>query len=415
MTGDLLDLEEARRRILRAVRPLPIERLPLEECRGRRLGEELRAPLDLPPFPCSAMDGWAVRSADTRGARPARPVYLRGIGTAAAGAGGAARLSRGTALRIFTGAPLPPGADAVVRQEDVAGTPPGGILLVRPLDRGADARPAGEDVRRGQVAAPAGTLLTPPILGLLAGLGFTRLPVRRAPRVALFTTGDEVVPPGGRLRAGQIYDSNGPMLSALLAQAGVRVIRRGHLSDRLETVVRTLRRAAAGADLVVTSGGISVGDYDFVRAAVLRVGRISFWRVRVKPGKPFLFGRVGGALFFALPGSPYASWFAFESYLRPALRKMGGAPHPAPRRISVRTATPFPASRDRVQAVRSRVEERRGLWEARPVGTTGSGSLSPFLEANAIVLVPRGARPVPRGSLLPADLLDLEGLAPPAG
>jgi len=317
---ELLGWEEAVATITGALGPLPAEEVDLEEAHGRALAQDVRLPRDLPTFDNSAMDGWALRAADA----PSPGTALRVVGQRAAGSTPGEALRPGEAVRIFTGAPLPPGADCVVRQEDAS--PEGDrVQLGIAAEQGAFVRPAGEDGRRGEVALAAGAELRPAELGRLAALGLTRVRVHRRPSVGILSSGDELVGPGEAFREGAVYESNGVALSAAAREAGADPLRLGTARD-LPGEAEALLRRADGCDAIVTCGGASVGERDLVKGALLALGAEAiFWRIAIKPGKPFGFYRLpGGTPVFLLPGNPASAGVTFEIFVRPALRRLAG-------------------------------------------------------------------------------------------
>lgn len=291
----------------------------LEDADGRVLAADIAAPLSLPPFANSAVDGYALRHADLAvGDETRLPV----VGRIAAGQV-AIEMSRASAVRIFTGAPLPAGADTVVMQEEVR-RDGNGIVVPVGSKHGAHIRPAGEDVARGMRAFAEGHRLRPQDIGLLAALGLARVDVRRRPRVALFSTGDELTEPGQSLAAAAIYDANRAMLRALLARAGAEPVDLGILRDDRETLAARLSEAARDCDLVITSGGVSVGEEDHVKAAVASCGALDLWRIAIKPGKPVAIGHIAGTPFIGLPGNPVAVFVTFAFVARPLIAKLSG-------------------------------------------------------------------------------------------
>ena len=304
-----------------------IETVPLLEADARVLAEDVVAAVDLPPFANAAVDGYAVRLSDVEG--QAVPV----LGRLAAGAP-ATPLRPGTAMRIFTGAPMPGGADTVFMQEDVIERD-GRVLLPEGLRPGANTRPAGEDIAHGTLALPKGRVLRPQDVALAAALGLRTLPVRRRLRVALFSTGDELADPGAPLAPSQRWDSNRVLLAALCRRAGVVVTDLGILPDLPDAIAAALGTAAGSHDLVLTSGGVSTGEEDHVRAAVEATGRLVFWRVAIKPGRPVAMGQIGDALFLGLPGNPVAAYVTFVRLGRALLAALAGAEPPDFRTLPV--------------------------------------------------------------------------------
>jgi molybdopterin molybdotransferase len=351
--GKLQTVDAALEMIARSV-PCVVgtEHVPLLDADGRVLAAEFVAPVDLPPFANAAVDGYAVRLADAE-AKPALPIS----GRLAAGMTATA-LQPGTAQRIFTGAPLPPGADTVFMQEDVQERD-GAVLLPPGLNRGANTRPVGEDITSGTRALAAGARLRPQDLALAAALGATGLEVRRPVRVALFSTGDELVDPGEMPGPAQRFDSNRVLLAALCRRAGAVVTDLGILPDRIEPIAAALRQAGAAHDLILTSGGVSTGEEDHVRAALEAAGRLAWWRLAIKPGRPVAMGEVGEAMFLGLPGNPVAVFVTFVRVARPVLDALGGA---APRKLQpvpVPAAFSYRKKADRREYVRVRIEDGR--------------------------------------------------------
>jgi len=326
--GPLLPVAEAEQLIAARVNPVSgREKVPLREALGRVLAADIVAPVNLPPFDNSAVDGYAVRGEDIDAAREQR---LAIVDRVAAGHAATHAIKSGEAVRIFTGAPMPPGADTVFMQEDcrIDGTH---VIVPSGLSRGANRRLAGEDIRAGAVALPAGRRLSAQDVALVAALGLTAIEVRRRVRVALFSTGDEIAEPGSPLAGAALYDSNRYLLAAAVARFGVEVTDLGILRDEPKTLARAIAAAAADHDLVLTSGGVSTGEADYVRGAVESIGRIVFWRVALKPGRPVAMGVIPGgksgeaAAFVGLPGNPVAVFVTFVRVVRPLLLRLAGA------------------------------------------------------------------------------------------
>jgi molybdopterin molybdotransferase len=343
IAAGLLSVEAVREAVLGAVGgPLPAERIEVDAVLGRVVAESVRATTDLPPWDNSAMDGYAVRAADTMTASEASPIRLRIVGEVAAGASPTIPVGPGEAIRIATGAPVPAGSDAVVpvesttplgldglpsgpRGRDAAGPLPAACLVHEAVRPGASIRPRGDDLEAGAVLVEQGTEATPAVVALLAGSGVASIPVHRRPRVAVLATGDEIRAPGEPLGPAGIPDANGPGLAALATAAGCDVIRLGVARDDLDDVTGRLRAALPEADVVIVSGGVSVGPYDVVRSAFDTVGRVDLWRVAVQPGKPFAFGVTGSAVpLFGLPGNPVSTFVTYELFVRPVLRRLAG-------------------------------------------------------------------------------------------
>lgn len=366
-------------RIIAATAP---ELLPLAAALGRVLADDVRAEMDVPPTDNSAVDGYAVASADIPGADTRA---LEVVAELAAGFVFGGTLSAGQALRIMTGAPMPAGADTVYPQEVVERR--GGSAIVGPLAAGANTRRRGEDVQAGAVVLPAGGVLRPQEIGVAASLGLAQLLVRRNPRVAILSTGDEVAEPGSVRKPGQIYDSNRFSLRGLVEGAGATAVDDGIVPDQFDELHTRLLRAAEHADVVLTSGGVSVGDYDLVKAVLEQAGRIDFWQVAMQPGRPLAFGSIGSAHFFGLPGNPVASMLTFHLFVRPALWKLAGRRElfvQPFRAIAVEPMGKKPGRREFKRGILAYVHDR---WEVRTTGPQGSGILSSMTAANCFVVI----------------------------
>lgn len=360
------------------------ERVPLREARGRILSENIVAPISVPPHDNSAVDGYAVFFDDLR---PDGETVLPVGGRAAAGHPLGRPARRGEAVRIFTGAPMPKGPDTVMMQEDcIAGD---GTVALRPgIRRGANRRRAGEDVAAGALALSAGRRLRPQEIGLAASLGLTELPVYRRLRVALFSTGDEVREPGLPLSPGAIHDANRYTVAALLEGLGCEVTDLGIQPDSLPSIRKTLSRAAVGHDLVVTSGGMSTGDEDHVKTAVEALGRLHFWRLAIKPGRPVALGQIGRVPFVGLPGNPVAVMVTFLALARPLILRLAGAAEAAPKAFTVRSGFAHRKKRERREYLRVRLERAGdGGLVARKFPRDGAGILSSMVESDGLLVL----------------------------
>ena len=364
----LLTLDEALERLLGALGPLAgpgIEDVSTFDGLGRVLAQDVRSQLDVPPADNTSMDGYALRAADVTAAGTVLPVSQR----LPAGVVGTP-LAAGTAARIFTGAQVPAGADAVVMQEQCAAVE-GGVRVDAVPAPGQWIRRRGEDVLRGDVVLARGARLTPQALGLAASVGAASLSVMRRPRVALFSTGDELVMPGEPLKPGAIYNSNRFTLRGLLQSLGCEVTDLGIVPDRLDATRAALRRAAAGNDLILTCGGVSVGEEDHLRPAVQAEGRLDLWQIAIKPGKPLAFGKVGdSAWFIGLPGNPVSSFVTFLLAVRPVLLRLQGALDLAPRWLKLHAAFDWPRPDRRREFLRARLGES-GALELFPNQSSG--------------------------------------------
>jgi molybdopterin molybdotransferase len=394
--GALMPVDEALAELRARLRPVTgIERVTLHEAAGRILAEDVIAAVDLPPFANSAVDGYAVRHADLApDADTIRPVGAR---VPAGGALGRP-IRPGEAVRIFTGAPMPEGADTVMMQEDAEVLPDGRVRLRAGLKRGANARDAGEDVPKGTVALPAGRLLRPQDVGMAAALGCDAIAVRARLRVALFSTGDELAPPGAALPPLKVYDSNRFTLHAALTRLGCAVTDLGILPDRAEAVASALAEAAPAHDLLLTSGGVSTGEEDHVKAAVEAAGSLFFWRLAIKPGRPVALGQVGGTAFAGLPGNPVAVVVTFVHVVRPLALLLAGGTAVPPLRFPVRAAFRYRKKAGRREYVRaSLVPGEGGAVEARNFPREGAGLLSSLVRTDGLVELDEAATGVAPG------------------
>lgn len=379
--GRLMPIEEAMRIIaLNVPQNVESERSPLAAADGRVLAEDVIAPIDLPPFANSAVDGYAVRIADLE-----RLATLPVEGRVAAGDSVVATLRGGTARRIFTGAPLPDGADTVFMQEDVEIDVAGLVHLPPGLRYGANTRRQGEDVRAGSTALPKGRTLRPQDLALAAALGLPTLPVRRPIRLALFSTGEEVVETGRPLPPGKLYDANRMLLAALARRAGATVADLGILPDGRAAVIDALRAAAATHDVVLTSGGVSTGEEDHVRAAIEALGRVVFWRLAIKPGRPVAMGIIDGRPLIGLPGNPVAAFVTFIHLVRPLFAAMTGASLPVPIAFPARAGFAYRKKSGRREYLRVRITHAPdGGFEAHKHPQDGAGILSSLTETDGL-------------------------------
>lgn len=455
-------VEESLKKILASVAVMSAAYVALADSPGHTLAEDVYADIPLPPFTNSAVDGYAVRAGDTTDANERTPLPLVCIEEIPAGAWPARTVRRGECARIMTGAPLPPGADAVVMVEDTRGESEEGkrrreeeergkggekerVLILEAARAGQHVRFAGGDAQAGERMLAAGELIRAAQIGLLAQMGRDRVMVTRLPRVAVISTGDEVVeiasgviPPQGKIR-----NSNGYALEALVREAGAIVHSRRHIGDDLIATQAALRRCAFGkgnreenrpedrakedgrrktegawledaapdndiADVIVTAGGVSVGDRDFVRVALESMGTLELWRVAMKPGKPVAFGRIGRTLFFGLPGNPVSAHVTFELFVRPALKKMAGVRDEELSRRCV-TATllaDVPHVPPRREYVRARTEWQNGRFVALPLGGQGSANMATLARANSLLIVPEQSEGVKAGEILSVLLLE---------
>lgn len=393
----LLPVADAQQRILSSLTPVSGSVcLGLREALGRVLSQGVRSPLDVPPCANSAMDGYAVRHADFNDDGAA----LKMIGTALAGHPFSGRIEAGQCVRIMTGAKLPDGADTVVMQEETQAQ--GDTLHFNKQPRqGTNVRLPGEDIRQGQDVLTAGHLLTPADLGLLASLGIAEVSVRRRLRVAFFSTGDELRSLGQPLEEGQIYDSNRYTLHGMLSRLGIELIDMGVIADRREDIAQAFSEAAQMADVLITSGGVSVGEADYVKETLDRIGQVEFWKIAMKPGKPLAFGRLGDTVFFGLPGNPVSSMATFYQLVQPALRALAGQPPTPALRLHVPCTTALKKSPGRADYQRGVLEyDADGQLCVRSTGPQGSHILSSMSQANCFIILPTDGASLPAGSLV---------------
>ncbi len=414
----LLRLEAALDRMLAGIGPLPEVELPVDRLDGMVLSREVTARFTLPPWDDSAMDGYAVRSADVAGATADVPVRLRVIGEVAAGHVAEGAVDPGTAMRILTGAMLPAGADAVVRVEDTdapAGVAalPAQVAVRVPVTPRTSVRPAGSDMRQGDRMLAAGDVMAPNRVGALVAAGRGSAWVVRRPRVAILATGDELVAAGEPLDGARIPDSSSPALCAQVRDAGADAVALGIARDDRADIVDRLRQGLEVADIVVASGGVSVGAHDEVRLAFDDIGRIDLWRVAIQPGKPLAFGRAPGPggiprLLFGLPGNPVSSFVTFELFVRPTIRRMAGHTQLGGRTI-VRARLADVARSDPARRAFLRVRlvpDAQGRWTASLAGGQGSHMLSGLAAADGLAIVPEGIGELEAGAEVDVIRLD---------
>ncbi len=393
----MIEPEEAWERVMAAVVPLTPRRFTLDGVAGRVLAEDVRAETDHPPFAASTVDGWAVVAED--------PAPRRRILSGEGGAGEMPTVTvvPGTAVRVMTGAPIPPGADAVVMVEDsvVEGD---FVHFTRTVRPGENVRPAGSDLAAGQVVLAAGTVLGPAEVGLLATVGRFEVWAYPSPRVAVLSTGDEVVEPWATPGPAQIRDSNRYALMAAIREAGGEPVSLGIVPDQPEMLREKVASALDQADVLITSGGVSEGDRDHIGPLLAELGTVHFNRVRQKPGKPFTFATVRGRPCFALPGNPVSALVSFELYVRPALRRMAGHTRLRRPEMPVRLRHPVRPDPVRTEFVRAVVEREEDEWWARTTGAQASSRLLSMLGANALLRIPPGP-PLPEGATVTAILI----------
>ncbi len=417
--SDLMEWTEARDRVLAGVGKLSPTTVPTEHALGLAVAGPVLSPERLPRFDNSAMDGFAVRAADTAGAGPGSPVTLRVVGTLAAGSPDHPDLGPGQAARIMTGARIPAGADAVVPVEDTDFWDPEAtrgrlpaddreaarVLISRPARPGAHVRPAGGGLEAGAVALDAGRRLAGPEIALLLTLGITEVNVHPLPVVGVLSTGDELVPPGVTPGPGQIRDSNRFGLLNALRDHGFPVVDLGAVPDDEGELSARIAEGAERADFLLTSGGVSVGDFDLTRRVLTASGEAEAWRVRIKPGKPQVFGRVHGTPVFGLPGNPVSSLVVMDQFVLPALRRMAGRADLLRPFFRGLLAEPIRRKPGRPEFLRVRLEVREGTWFAWSAGPQGSGILTSMTRADGYVLLPADAEQLEAGAEVQCQLM----------
>jgi molybdopterin molybdotransferase len=390
----VIPLGEAQARVLAACQPNEVVNLDLDDALGRVLAETVAAVEDVPPFANTSMDGFAVRAADLVGASAEHPVRLRVIGTLAAGVAPGFTVGKGEALRIMTGAPFPPGADAVAIVETTR-TEGDDVLISSSVQSGAFIRAAGDDLSAGQAVFAAGTVLSPGHLGVLASVGRRSVQVIRVPTVGVLSTGDELVEAATALRPGQIRDSNRRALLGLLRRDGFAAVDLGIARDDAGEIEGRILEGVRRFDAVVTSGGVSMGDFDLVKAVLDEMGEMTWMQVAIRPAKPFAFGTVGATPVFGLPGNPVSSMVSYELLARPGLRRMAGFGPAQLRRVPVAAVVDDdscdPRQDGRVAYLRVKAKvEADGRWHVRSAGQQGSHQLLAMAQADALAIVAPG-------------------------
>jgi molybdopterin molybdotransferase len=409
----LLSVTEARQKLLADFRAVQIIDIDIEHATGYVLANDVKATYDYPLFNNSSMDGFAVRAEDLQYASRENPAQLKIVEDIPAGAVPVKEIHPGEAARIMTGAVLPEGADSVIPVEDSnvnwrenqnVEMPPD-VLLYRPVMPGEYIRKIGDDIRRGQIVMTRRRLRAQDI-GFLAMLGIDRVKVFRRPRIAIFSSGDELTPVGTVLAPGKIYDSNSKTLLALSEKYFAEVISLGIVPDQIAEVKKTFESAVAqNVDLVITSAGVSVGAFDYIQKVVKENGEIKFWRVNMRPGKPLAFGRYQGVPFIGLPGNPVSAFVGFEVFVRPAILKLSGDANLEHSKFDVILAEAI-ESDGRESYLRAVVTFEEGQYSAKLTGHQGSGNLFSLVQANALLIIPSGVKSLPEGARVSAWLLD---------
>ncbi len=414
----MISVEQALGKILSYVDVLGEEERPILDSMGQVLAEDIYSTIDIPPLDNSAMDGYAVRSEDTHSANRQSPRFLRVIDTVMAGSISECEVEPGTAIRIMTGAPIPEGADSVVRFEDTDEAKRKGASgetgILREVKAGADIRRAGEDIARGSIVLRKEVVIRPQEVGVLASLGRSKVMVIRHPTVAILITGAELVDINQPLSAGKIYDSNTYSIAALVRRYGGIPKILGVALDSEDSLVAMLQQGL-DADMLITTGGVSMGDYDVVKDVLAKEGEVVFWKVRMKPGKPLVFGRIKGVtktgiarsiLHLGLPGNPVSAMITFELFTRPAILKMLGKKNLAKPTIEAVIEEPIINEDGYRIFARAIVEKRDGQYFARLTGHQGSGILTSMTLANGLVIVPEDKPEVKKGDIVQVMMLD---------
>jgi len=411
----LISVNEALQQLLASFHPLESELIPLSEAAGRILAEGVESGIDLPLFTNSSMDGFAVRSSDVSNASQDHPVALFVVEDIPAGKSPSVRLAENQTSRIMTGAPIPDGADAVIPVEDTDQYDqksrsnfelPSKIKVNRAVDSGDYIRLQGEDVKQNEVVLHSNSPLKPQELGILAMLGKSQVSVYRSPKISILSTGDELIPVGEPLESGQIHDSNAYTLSALIKRDHGNPEYLGIVPDNEDSVRKFLETAVANsADLILSSAGVSVGVFDYVRTVVENDGELTFWRVNMRPGKPVAFGSFQGVPFIGLPGNPVSAFVGYEVFVRPAILKFSGITEVPRYRIRARLMDGI-KSDGRESYLRGIIKYDNGEWLAQLTGHQGSGNLLSLVQANALLIIPPGVKSLAPGAEVDAWLLD---------
>lgn len=409
----MLSVKEAQQKILSHFEPLGSSFIPLDEAAGRVLAEPIGANADLPSFDNSSVDGFALHAADVSKTGQSLPLTLSVIADIPAGSSADIQLLPGQSARIMTGAPTPRGAEAVVMLEDTdsnqhpAGTAaPNFVTVLKAVTSGENIRRRGADLKTGQQVLPSGAILRAQDIGMLAMLGVPNVPVRKKPRVALVSSGDELLPVNEPLTPGKIHDSNSYTLAALAQKAGCDVVRLGVASDRRDAVQEMLNQAAnLQPDVIISSAGVSVGAFDFIKDVVESAGSLNFWKVNMRPGKPLAFGSYRNIPFFGLPGNPVSSFVGFLIFVQPALERMSG--FETAEKAKVRAVLNEGIESDgRESYLRAIVKRQNGSFIASLTGHQGSGNLFSLVQANALLIIPSGVKSCPPGSEVEAWILE---------
>ncbi len=412
--SELMPIREAQEKTLEAIGRKEPQTISVLEAAGRTLAEEIISPLDLPAFDNSSMDGFALRSSEIANASPGNPVTLPVLMDIPAGFAGRVELPVGHAARILTGAPIPVGADTVIPvektdqyQKPQNGSLPDNVTFLAASAPGDNIRRTGEDLKQGQLILPKGRLLQAQDLGLLVMMGIQQVSLLQRPRVAIFSSGNELLMPGEVLTPGKIYDANRHVLRELLQSAGAEVIDLGIARDTPQSVKAVLDQALSGApDLIISSAGVSVGAFDYVRQVIEENGSLAFWRVNMRPGKPIAFGSYCDIPFIGLPGNPVSAFIGCKVFVEPCIRKLRGFDPFKPDLVKAVLDDPLKSPDGRESFYRGVIREEEGVLRARLTGHQGSGNLFSLVQANALLIVPAGVKKMDVGDEVNAWWLD---------
>lgn len=415
MSHDLLNVDQALEKILADFQRLPATEIPLDQALSHVLAADIQAKISIPHFANSSMDGYAVRAADITTATADQPVYLRVVMDIPAGKVPPRPLTQGEAARIMTGAMLPEGADAIVPVEQTENGWRAGddaplleqVAILQSVKSSDYVRPIGEDIQADQIVLKQGTLIRPQEIGILAALGYAQVPVVRQIRVAILSSGDELLAVDQPLEAGKIRDMNSYVLAALVESYGAIPIRIPTARDTFEDVQRRFLEAIEQQpDLIISSAGVSVGTFDIVRAVMESLGEIAFWRINLRPGKPLAYGQLRGIPFFGLPGNPVSAMVTFDVFVRPVLLKLSGKPDTA-RTIQAKLGEAI-RSDGRRSYIRVKLERKGDEWHAYTTGTQSSGALMSMILADGLLIIPENVTFADAGSVYPIRLLSNE-------
>ncbi|MBI3399265.1 MAG: molybdopterin molybdotransferase MoeA [Deltaproteobacteria bacterium] len=406
----MISVETALEIILSEIKPLGMERINILSTLGRVLGEDISAYIDNPPWDNSAMDGYAVRTIDTKGASKDRPIILQVIEDLPAGYTAKKTIKKGETIRIMTGAPIPKGADAVVMVENTEKSAGGGqkseVKIFKEAKAGDNIRRGGEDFKKGDIVLTKGMVIRPAEIGMLAAVGKSNVYAYQKPQVAVLSTGDELVEIEETPISGKIINSNSYAISAQIMECGAIPIQLGVARDNKKDLQEKLEFGLT-ADCIISSGGVSVGDFDFVKDVLKEMGsEMRFWKVAMKPGKPLAFGVIGGKPAFGLPGNPISSMVAFEQFARPAILKMTGREDIFKRAFTAILTKSINKKPGRMHFVRAVLEDKKGQLYATPLEGQGAGILSSMVKANCLIILPEDAKDVKKGSKIKVHILD---------